>query len=396
MKNILKYTLVLVFILGITQSCVKQADATYWEDYYTPPIPPVTETFTPDWSDGFNDFNRWTTLVNDGEGEVKLGNDPNSTWTKGDNGLNVIANDGWDHRLISQTVKGDFVAEIKIKLNSLNGTYPKAGLFVGSTGGEAPKTWIGLDGGTNNVYRFVPGPMWTNFGPDPMDVFQWHIIKVEKKGDKLTTIIDGVVYEELTNEAINNIEGDIGISVEAAQADIEYFRVNNFYDDFITLDNWGPKPTIASEWDTEGKGLKVFARQGWHHRAVGENVSENFIAEFKLKMHDALGMYPKAGIMIGELGDGEPQMLFGLDNFDGGSSIVTFIQGRGWKNIEIEGLNVEEWNVLRVRKQDDDIIFYKDGLEFYRETLSIGVQGKIGMLVEGCSADYEYVSYKSE
>jgi len=403
MNKIIKYTLALGFIGFLTQSCEKQADATYWEDYYTPPVPPTPEEFTPDWSDSFSNFDKWETLVNDGEGEIKLGNDPDATWTQSDNGLNVVALGGWHHRITATQVKDDFVAEIKIRINSSNADFPKAGLFVGNIGGDVPRMWLGLDnwGGTNSVYRFVPdGPEWANFGPEDFDVHQWQVLKITKVGSKLSVFINGILSHELEDDAVLKIEGNIGLSVEGADVDVAYFRVNNFYDDFMNLDAWGPKPSPASTWSTETKGLKVFARSGWHHRAVTDMVAENFIAEFKLKLHDALGTYPKAGIMIGGLGGDVPRLIYGLDNYDGSSTVVKFIQGRPdgeWHNLDVDGLNVNEWQVLRVKKEGNTLVFYKDGLEYYREQGDhiLGIQGQLGIIVEGCEADYDYISYKA-
>ena len=397
--KILKLVLAISIVAILTQSCEDQADATYMEDYL------IAEEFTPTWKDEFPDINAWTKLDNDGD-DMKLGNDANATWEKGDNGLNVEAAGGWHHRIIRDEITGDFTVEFKIKMNSSNSEYPKAGIFVGETGGDAPKLWLSLDnnGGGHSVAKFLPGSTngdWYNFGVDGFDCYQWQVIKAVKEGNKFTVYINDA--EVLTEEGdyVANIVGKFGLSVEGCNADIEYVSVNGWTDNFENFDKWEPKASPSSTWTTNNDGLHVVALGGWHHRIFKETVPANFTVEYKVKLDNPNSTYPKAGLVIGELGKDAPSFILGLDHFDAGHSIVKFIQGRPrdeWQNFGVPDLDVKKWQTIRLKRVDNAIYIYMDSERVYFEQgdYITSIQGKLGLYVEGCDADFEFISYKED
>ena len=395
--KILNYILVISFVAIFMQSCEERADATYMDDFL------VAEEFIPIWTDEFADISNWSKIENDGE-EMRLGNDPDASWEKGTFGLNVQAAGGWNHRIIRDEIVGDFTVEFKIKLNSTSSDYPKAGIFVGDIGDVAPKLWLALDnwGGGNLLVKFLPGSVnndWHNFGVPGFDCYQWQVIKAVKEGNKFTVYING---EEVTTEEgayVADIAGNFGLSVEGCNADIEYVSVNGWTENFENFDNWQPKAEPASTWITDNDGLHVTARSGWHHRLVRETVPTNFTVEYKVKLDNPTSAYPKAGLFIGELGDGVPNLILGLDHYDGGSTVVKFIAGRPggeWHNFGVSGMDVKKWQTIRLKKIDNAIYIYMDGIRVYFEQGDHieNIQGKLGLFAEGCQADFQFVSFK--
>ncbi|NOX64207.1 MAG: hypothetical protein GXO85_00065 [Chlorobi bacterium] len=399
--KLLKTALVLIFVAFLAQSCQKQAEATYMENYVT------AKAFTPDWTDNFSNMDRWKRLPNDGEVQ-KLGNDPNATWTKTAVGLHVLATGGWNHRIIriNDTVNGDFEAEFKARIDSANYKYPQAGIFVGNTGNGAPKMFLVLDNykGGSLLSLFVPGLGWWNNGKIPagFDVHQWQVIKVVKEGNKLSVYINGQLVHEVTDDLVLKIQGYFGLSVGGSVADFEYVSFNGAKDTFKTLDAWGPKAAPASTWTTNGNGLQVYAHKGWNHRAIlADTVPKKFTVEFKVKLQNPNSGFPEAGIFIGELGNDPPKMVLALDNYGGGSAIVQYIQGRPhkeWIDYGPPDFDVNQWQTIRLKKDSDNIYVYVGGtrISFEKGSYITNIQGHLGIWVEGCNADFEFISFKKD
>jgi hypothetical protein len=178
-------------------------------------------------------------------------------------------------------------------------------------------------------------------------------------------------------------------------------------DNFETMDRWerlendGEDQGLASVWTPSEKGLNVVARSGWNHRAMWEQVPDNFTVEFKIKMGEVEGEFPKAGIIIGELGGDAPKMILGLDNHNNTSTIVKFIQFRPdseWANLSVPELNVHKWQVLRLKKEGENIYIYLNGIRVYYEKggYIANIHGRLGLFVESSVCDYEFISYKAD
>lgn len=174
-------------------------------------------------TDDFSDMSIWWPLDNN----VKKA----TAWTINDVGLNVVAPDGWNHRAVADVVVAqDFTAEIKVKWNSSSSRFPKAGLFVGDLGGDAPSLVLGLDNNVdvnngNSIVKFIQGhpeSEWYNAVPQNFDISQWHILRARRIGDSMYMYIDGVRFYFETGAHISNIHGKFGILAEGCDVDIEY------------------------------------------------------------------------------------------------------------------------------------------------------------------------------
>ncbi len=175
-------------------------------------------------------------------------------------------------------------------------------------------------------------------------------------------------------------------------------------DNFTTLDTWSPLEAVVetpSTWTTDDNGLHITAIGGWNHRAVKDDLPTNFTVEYKVKMGNPTGSFPKAGIIIGDLGSVVPNLILGLDHASGGSSVVKFIPGRAggeWHNFGISGFDVTKWQTIRLKKDGDAIYIYNNGMRVYFEQGDHinNIQGKLGLFAESCDADFEFISFKED
>ena len=404
----------LISMAVITQSCEKQAEPTYMEDYLK------AEDFTADWTDDFANLDRWEMLPNDGEENLypfyyQVIDVPDAKVYPEDYGIRFDAySNGWNQRFVRDgfDVDGDFEIEFKVKIIEGTGSedWQKGGFFIGDIGDNPPELWLTLENPVDvnhgNVNRYIPGAEeeWLKMDEGQLSVFDWQVLKVIKSGNNLKIYRNDQQILDYTNDIVNNIKGKVGICADGLSCDYEYLSVNGVKDDFTNMDNWSNLEEVTttppSVWTPGEDGLTVVAQEGWNHRAMWETLPENYIVEFKIKMGEPISTFPKAGIVIGELGDSTPKMILGLDNYAGESSIVKYIQSRPgdeWQNFKIPELNVKEWQLIRLKKTEDNIFVYINGyLAYYEKGEYIAnMQGRLGLIVEGCEAYYEFLSYKA-
>ena len=416
LKKILVGAVLLAFFM---QSCEEYSDPTYMEDYTQ------AGEFTPDWTDNLATMDNWETLPNDGETYApywyEITNKPGSVITRTANGINFDAYGGWwDQRFIRDGFEiaenTDF--EIEMKLHIVAGTgdavWQKGGLIIGDIGGGEPEMWLSLENplepnnGRVNTLCAKAGLGWHNVDEGNFSVFDWQVIKVTRTGNTLKFYRNGAEINSVTTPDIPLIKGRVGLSAEALSAEYEYLMVNGVKDDFSDLDNsdmgnWSNldqhevTPEPPSVWTPSDEGLHVIAKQGWNHRAMGDMVSENFTVEFKVKMYNSEGLASRAGIMVGELGNGEPSMVIALDNSNGGNSMAKFLGG-ALGNFGAPDLNVNNWQTIRVQKSDDNLYIYINGTRaYYQKGDAItSIYGRLGMYVEGAEAEFKFISYKAD
>ena len=420
MKNLIKYTLALGIAGFFTQSCEKQGEATYMDDFL------VAEEFVPDWTDNLSTMDKWETLPNDGESgafypySYSVIDNPAATITRIDVGIKYDSYDEWwDQRFVREgfDVAGDFEIEFEVRMLAGTAVWQKTGIFVGEVGGSTPKIWLSLEGPVGDAKVNIhtgDGTVrqWYNADVGNFDVYDWQVIKAVRVGNKLTIYRNGNIVDQFTDDVVLGIEGKVGISAEGISAEFKYLKVNGVVDDFSSLDNadmgnWSNlvqhdldnmKPSV---WTPSENGLNVVANSGWNHRALGDAIPENFTVEYKVKINSANSTYPKAGLMIGELGGDAPSMILGLDNNGGGSSIVKFIKDRPggeWQNFGVSGLDVHKWQTIRIKRAGDNMYIYINGIREYYEKgdYVANMQGRLGFIVEGCDTDYEFISYKTD
>lgn len=368
----------------------------------------------------------WTRLDGDGEDYFpyyyQITNLPGSMIYRRDYGIRFDAyGGGWGQRTLRNgfEVNGDF--EIEFKGRIVQGTgdavWQKGGVFVGDVGEAPPKLWLSFENpiepANARICRYIPGgnPEWKwDIDHHNFSQYEWQVVKAVRVGNTLTIYRNGnQVYTE-TAAYVSQINGTVGLMTEALSFEYEYLTVDGVKEDFTNLDNANTTnwlnldqltTTTPSTWTTTNEGLQVTAQNGWNHRAVMQPVSQNFTVEFKVKVSNPIGTNPKAGIMLGDLGDGVPNLILGLDHYDGGSSIVKYIPGRTggeWHNFSTSGLDVTKWQTIRLKKVDNAIYIYLDGIRVYFEQGSYinNLQGNLGIIVEACTADFEFVSFKEE
>ncbi|MEN8248782.1 MAG: hypothetical protein ABFS32_07600 [Bacteroidota bacterium] len=435
MKNIFKSIVGVVVLTMFMQSCMEYVDPTKMEDYLAAP------EFTPDMSYDKDAMIAWDDILNDGEEyfpySYQITNKPGSMIYRKNYGIRFDAYGGWwDQRMLRTgfDVEGDF--EIEFKGRIVQGTgdavWQKGGIIVGDLGGSPSAMWLSLENpfeaNKGRVCKYMPGVPSDDNDPNlngewvwwldegNFNQFEWQVIKAVRVGNTLTLYRNGIEIYTETNDWVNNINGHVGLSVEALSFDFEYLTVNgvteNFADtDNLTLieDNWYNLDLIPdmapSVWETTEEGLNVIARYGWNHRRVSDVTiaqGQDFTAEIKVRLNEGNARFPKAGLMLGDLGNDSPGFIFGLDNnvdVNEGNSAVKFIRGRPggeWSNIIPSQFDISKWHVLRVSRIGDSMYLYIDGNRVYFEKgTHIGIiEGTLGLLVEGCDADIEYVSYK--
>lgn len=428
MKNKILKSIVGVVILALfSQSCYQDVEPTRMEEYLNAP------DYTPTWNDDFQDLENFEKMPDDGDVffpyYYQITDKPGALVYRNSAGIKVEAYaGGWDQRFIRTgfEVNGDF--EIEVKLHIVQGTgdaaWQKAGIIVGDIGSGVPNFWLSLENpvelNNGRVNRFLPGAAteWLNMDEGNFSVFDWQIIKAVRTGNTLMIYRNGNEILSYTDDLVLNINGKVGISAEALSAEYEYLMVNGVTDDFadlddvamgnwINLDQYNTVGGIPSVWTTTENGVNVVAADGWNHRLVTDNVitqGQNFTAEIKLKWNNSNSRYPKAGLLIGELGNDAPNLIFGFDNnvdTNEGHSVVKFIKGRPsgeWSNIIPSPYNISEWHTLRITRIDDSMYMYIDGIRTYFEKGAhiSALQGKLGLIAEGCDADMEYLSYSAD
>jgi hypothetical protein len=415
--KILKITLSIALVAFFMQSCLDiYTDPTYMEDYLVAP------EYTPDVTYDASDLYGWDRLPGDGEeyypNIYQVTNKPGSMIYRKSYGIRFDAYGGWWDQRFYRTgfdVNGDFEIEFKVRIVQGTGDafWQKAGIFVGDIGGNPANLWLSLENpvepNNGRVNRYIPGsnPEWLNLDEGNFSVFDWQVIKAVRTGNNLKIYRNGNMILDYTNNLVNNINGKVGISAEALSGEYEYLTVNGVKDDFTDMDNWANLDKIPvlppSKWTLNDTILNVVASYGWHHRAVGEVVSGDFTIETKVRMNSTNSRYPKAGIMIGELGDDAPSLIYAIDanvDVNNGNSVVKFFPGRPggeWSNVVPNDFNSNDWHSLRLDKIGDVMYVYVDGVRVFFEKghYISNISGKMGLLVEGCDADFEFVSYKA-
>lgn len=416
MKNITIVYIGIFVVALFMQSCEKMtySDPTHMEDYLAAP------EFTPDLVQDKDDMIEWERLEGDGESGYfpyiyQITDKPGSMIYRKDYGIRFDAYGGWwDQRTVRTgfEVNGDF--EIEFKMRIVEGTgdavWQKAGIIVGDVGGDPAKLWLSLenpiDPDLGRINRFIPGasPKWFQIDKGNFSVFDWQVIKAVRTGNTLKIFRNGTEVDSYTNDLVANINGKVGLSAEALSADYEYIMVNGVKDDFTDMDNWENLDKTAvippSEWTVTEESLNVVARYGLNHRAMWDAVPENFTTEFKIKIDNPNSSSPKAGILVGELGDGVPECYVGLDFEGDNNSVVKYINGKSVIKLKSPAgeFSVKNWHTIRVSKLQDELFLYLDGVRIHFEKGShiTNIQGKLGVFVEGCEADFESVSVKEE
>lgn len=420
--NFKKITLGAVLLAFFMQSCeqIEYADPTHMEDYVT------AKEFTPDWTDNLTTMDDWETLPNDGESYApywyEITNKPGSIIKRTGNGINFDAYGGWwDQRFIREgfdiAANTDF--EIEVKLHIVAGTgdavWQKGGLIIGDIGGSDPIMWFSLENplepnnGRVNLFCPPADTFWFNMDEGNFSVFDWQVLKVTRTGNTLKIYRNDIEINTITAPNVSTINGKVGLSAEALSVEYEYLMVNGVKDDFSDLDNpdmgnWSNlnqhevTPEPPSVWTPGTDGLHVIAKEGWNHRAMGEEmVSGDFTTEFKVKVYSPEGLTSRAGIIVGELGNDPPSMIVALNNTNGGNS-VTKLVGGVLGSFSTPGLNVNSWQTIRVQKVGDNLYIYIDGIRaFYEKGAGVAnISGRLGMYVEGCEAEFEFISFKAD
>lgn len=419
--NFKKISVIAVLLAFFMQSCEKMeyADPTYMEDHLQ------AGEFTPDWTNNLATMDDWEILPNDGEAFApywyEITNKTGSIIKRTGNGINFDAYGGWwDQRFFRDgfdiTPGTDF--EIEVKFHIVAGTgdavWQKGGLIIGAPGGSEPQMWLSLENpfepnnGRVNIFCPPADTFWFNMDEGNFSVFDWQVLKVTRTGNTLTIYRNDNVINTITGANVPSISGKVGMSAEALSAEYEYLMVNGVKDDFSDLDNpdmgnWSNlnqhnvTPEPPSIWTPSDIGLHVIAKQGWNHRAMRDMVSGDFTTEFKVKVYNPEGLTSRAGIIVGELGNDAPSMIVALNNTNGGNS-VTKIVGGVLGNFSTPGLNVNDWQTIRVQKIGDNLYIYVDGIRAYYEK-GVGIEniyGRLGMYVEGCEAEFEFISYSAD
>ena len=417
--KLIKITLSIALVAFFMQSCEDiYTDPTYMEDYLEAPV------FTPDNIYKAKDLFEWDKLPNDGEDEYypyiyQVTNKPGSMIYRKGYGIRLDAYGGWwDQRSIRTgfEVNGDFEIEFKARIVSGTGdaVWQKGGIIVGDIGGAPANLWLSLENPVEvnhgRVNRFIPGSEieWFNMDEGNFSVFDWQVIKAVRVGNTLSIYRDGNLIDTYTHESVGNINGKVGISAEALSVEYEYLTVNGNKDDFTNMDNWSNLDKIPvvppSEWTLNDTILNVVASYGWNHRAVNGVIPGDFTVETKVRINSTNSTYPMVGIMVGELGDGVPAFIYSLDankDINNGSSVTKYFPARPggeWSSIVPNDFNSKDWHTLRLRKVNDVMYVYVDGVRqsFEKGDYISNISGKIGLFAMGCDADYEYVSIKAE
>ena len=416
-----------VFIVALfLQSCEDiYSEPTRMEDYL------AASEFTPDWTDVLSTMDNWETLPNDGVASYfpysyEVTGKPGSVIKRTAEGIRFDAYGGWwDQRFIREgfdiAANTDFEIEMKLHIVAGTGdaTWQKGGLIIGDIGGADPIMWFSLENplepnnGRVNMLCPKAGLNWFNMDEGNFSVFDWQILKVTRVGDILTIYRNGVEINTVTAPDVSSISGKVGFSAEALSAQYEYLMVNGVKDDFSDLDNenmgnWtnlNQHPNAEggpAVWTPSADGLNVVALVGWNHRAMKENlmVTESFTCEFEVSLNNPTGDSPKAAVMIGELGNNVPELVVGLDLEGGNHSVVKFLNGKSWIKLQSpEGpINVQQFHKIRVTKNKDELFVYIDGNRAHYEKgdYVANIQGRLGVLVEDCEADFKSISYKAD
>ena len=421
--NLKKITLGAVLLAFFMQSCeqIEYTDPTHMEDYV------AAKEFTPDWTDKLASMDNWETLPNDGESyapywyEVMHSKEGLSAVTRTGNGINFDAYGGWwDQRFFREgfDITPDTDFDIEVKLHIVAGTgdavWQKGGIIIGDIGGEVPDMWFSLENPTTkevprvNVFCDKAGLGWLHMDAGNFSLFDWQTLRVTRTGNTLKFYRNGTEINTTTAPGVSTISGKVGLSAEALSTEYEYLMVDGVKDDFSSLDNadggnWtnlnqhAVSPDPPSVWTPSADGLHVIAKQGWNHRAMGDMVSGDFTTEFKVKVYNSEGLTSRAGIIIGELGNDEPSMIVALNNTNGANSVTKMVGG-ALTNFSATSLNVNEWQTIRVQKVDDNLYIFIDGIRSYYEkgTGVENVSGRLGMYVEGCEAEFEFISFKAD
>lgn len=413
--NIKRLSLSVAILALFMQSCEKMtySEPTRMEDYIVAP------EYTPDLTQNPSELNSWEKLNEDGEGTYfpyiyRITDKLNSMLYRKDYGIRFDAYDGgWGQRVHNNNfeVNGDF--EIEFKGRIVQGTgdavWQKGGVFIGELGDAPAKLWLSLENPAEpengRICRFIPGApteWWWDIDHHNFSQFEWQVIKAVRIGNTLTIYRNGVQVATESGDYVTTLNGKVGLSTEALSFEYEYITVDGVKDDFTNMDNWTPLDKIPvlgpSEWTLKEESLNVVARYGWNHRRMSEIVvPENFTTEFEIKINDVNASYPKAGIMIGELGDAVPELLVGLDLEGGNNSVVKFINGQPWIKLKSpEGdIDVKSYHTIRVTKNADELFVYIDGNRAHYEKGAhvANIQGKLGIMAEGCEADFKSLSY---
>lgn len=141
---------------------------------------------------------------------------------------------GWDQRAIMNNVEltGDFMVEVKVKITQRMAAYwPRVGFFIGGTFGNPmnqPKFLFALDANDINgtphydivsLHSFFSPWYAVNYQINGLDVRDWTILKMEKRGDEIKAYVND---ELISTETISGIEGNLGLFGENAHGEFEF------------------------------------------------------------------------------------------------------------------------------------------------------------------------------
>ncbi|MGL1957135.1 MAG: family 43 glycosylhydrolase [Colwellia sp.] len=140
--------------------------------------------------------------------------------------------------------------------------------------------------------------------------------------------------------------------------------------------------------------IGVTAPEAWEHRIYSkENTGDNFVVEANMRMVDfPVNGFPKVAFIHGEQGQ-EPNLLVGLDAFDGISKLVVFDKKNQWQSIELPEFDVKDWTDIRVEKKADELIVHVSNIEVLRKPIDNFKGAKVGYLAESCNAEVSWLSF---
>ena len=175
---------------------------------------------------------------------------------------------------------------------------------------------------------------------------------------------------------------------------------SNFDTEWTKYDDTDPGGVV---WGTSAEG-NLTMQNDWgfaHVDGATRNATDltgDFFVELKMKINAAENEWPAVGFSVGYDG-GMPAYILvlkpenGLVDFTAIHADINNDGAKQWNDFtNVNGLDSYAWTIMRMEKRGDVIKSYINGYLISTQTI-IGVTGKLGLMNERATAEFEYIKY---
>lgn len=172
--------------------------------------------------------------------------------------------------------------------------------------------------------------------------------------------------------------------------------IKDYFDTFET--DW---TTVNMVFEKTAEGTLIKRDGGFAHEAGAYsnilNAEGDYVVEAKLRFLSHAHAWATAGFFInGSLEGQDPVLVFGL--MADATNMIGIHKARpaGWQaeHAVVEGMNSEDWTLLRIEKVGSLVQFFVNDEVFGDPITFENLEGNIGLMGEFSEAEYEYISYR--